>query len=167
MRCFIACFVDNDAVELAHRCPRINGVRWLAPENLHATLRFLGEIDELQVRQINKLILTLKGTSVATTVSGLDGFPRRRRARVVVARLAAAPLLETWARRLAETLGEPDRPFVPHVTLGRSRGGAPTPDAPSLTGFGIVLSAPALYESVLGSSGASYRRVSSVGDSAE
>ncbi len=167
MRCFIACFVDNDAVELAHRCPRVNGVRWLPPENLHATLRFLGEIDELQVTEINKLILTLKGTPVATTVSCLDGFPQRGRARVVVARLAAAPLLETWAGKLAETLGEPDKPFVPHVTLGRSRRGASIPDAPSLTGFGIMLSAPALYESVLGSSGASYRRVGSVGGSTE
>ena len=167
MRCFIACFVDNDALELAHRCPRVNGVRWLVPENLHVTLRFLGEIDGLRVTQINKLILTLKGTPVATTVSCLDGFPQRRRARVVVARLVAAPLLETWTRKLAETLGEPDKPFVPHVTLGRSRRGASIPDAPSLTGYGIMLSAPALYESVLGSAGANYRRVSSVGDSTE
>ncbi len=164
MRCFIACFLDDNAIELARRCPHIKGVRWLPPQNLHATLRFLGEMDEVRVTQIMRLIATLNGTPVRTTVSRLDGFPRRRRARVVVAQLEAATLLETWASRLVESLGEPDKPFAPHVTLGRSRGGATIPDAPSLAGFGIRLSAPALYESVLSSSGASYRKVTGVGD---
>ena len=160
MRCFVACFVDEDAAGLVCRCPRVNGVRWLPPENLHATLRFLGEIDELQVARVIRLITALKGTPVTTRVSCLDGFPQRRRARAVVARLAATPELETWAQKLSQTLGEPDKPFVPHVTVGRSRGRASIPEAPSLVGFPIILSAPALYVSLRGSSGASYRRIS-------
>ena len=159
MRCFIACFVEGNAVEFASRCPHIDGVRWLPPENLHATLRFLGEIDEAQVGRVNRLIGTLEATTISTTVSSLDGFPRKRRAHVVVARLAAVPLLKTWADKLAETLGAPDKPFVAHVTLGRSRKATSVPNAPALMEFPVKLSAPALYESVLSSSGASYRKV--------
>ena len=79
--------------------------------------------------------------------------------RVVVARLGAETGLDTWAHRLAETLGEPDKPFVAHVTLGRSRGGTSIPQASSPAGFEIMLSTPALYESVPDASGVTYRRI--------
>lgn len=152
MRCFIACFVEDGTVELMRLGGQITGVRPVAAENLHATLRFLGEIDEAQVPRINQLVTHLQGTRIITPVCRLDGFPERRRARVVVARLGDETPLHSWANELAETLGEPDRPFVAHVTLGRSRKGTSIPHRADLAGFEITLSAPAFYESVGGSS---------------
>ena len=102
-------------------------VRWMAEEQLHLTLKFLGQVRradlgafaELAERQAQQLIRT------SYPVTALTAFPGPRRARVVVVRLLDADQrLERLARSLdqaAAALGvtAESRAFRPHVTLGR------------------------------------------------
>lgn len=102
-------------------------LRWVAPEQLHVTLRFLGEIPLAQVARA-----TVAAREAAAAVepfeirlAGLGVFPGPRRPQVVWAGTReGAEALEGLASALAAALrrhGFPDdpRPFRPHVTLAR------------------------------------------------
>jgi RNA 2',3'-cyclic 3'-phosphodiesterase len=105
-------------------------VRWVSIESIHLTLKFLGEIDAALVPE---LAATLRSTTgpVRTfnlSISGLGGFPNLRSPRVIWCGLGGD--LETLAalqRQVEEACGplgfQPeDRPFHPHLTLGRVQG---------------------------------------------
>jgi len=105
------------------------GVAWVAPENLHLTLKFLGSVDETGLAALTSA-LTSAVTGLAAfdaEVRGLGAFPTPTRPRVVWAGIAAgAPALVDVAGRVEAALAAlgfpPDeRPFSPHVTLGRVR----------------------------------------------
>lgn len=104
-------------------------VRWVGPENIHLTLKFLGQVDE---ERVPGLISALQESSTQIapfnmTVGGLGCFPNARRPNVIWAGLAGdvSSAIEL-ARRLEESfnrLGFPreTRPLSPHLTLGRVR----------------------------------------------
>lgn len=103
-------------------------VRWVAPENLHLTLKFLGEISPASVELLCQALQTECGQHAPfeITVSGLGGFPNLHRPRSLWFGLEA-PLklhhlqykLETATARLG--YATEDKPFSPHLTLGRVR----------------------------------------------
>jgi 2'-5' RNA ligase len=111
-------------VELA-RCGA--DARWSRPDNLHLTLKFLGNV---AAEHIDRLAAALR-SSVASTpaqaipVRGLGVFPDARRPRVVWAGIDA-PFLTALAASIdaaCQALGfaAEARPFHPHVTLARLR----------------------------------------------
>ena len=84
--------------------------------------------------------------------TAVDGFPNRRRARVVVVRIDSDGVLEELARRLPGSPGDADR-FRAHVTLGRARRqpirlpGPAAFDCPfRLAGVGLYRSVEGRYE---------------------
>jgi RNA 2',3'-cyclic 3'-phosphodiesterase len=102
-------------------------VRWVAPDNIHLTLKFLGEV---QADRIPALIGALETASqglppMTLTVRGLGCFPNSRRPSVIWAGLEGdVPALLEFERRVQEAfsgLGFPREPraFSPHLTLGR------------------------------------------------
>ena len=103
------------------------GVAWVAPENLHITLKFLGGVEEAR---LGKVVAALEpaatGSAFDVAVRGLGAFPTPTRPRVIWAGTAPAgafvALGQTVDRAMA-ALGFPPetRPFSPHVTLGRVR----------------------------------------------
>ena len=104
-----------------------SGVAWVAAENLHITLKFLGGVDDARVAEICG---ALHGASAIPAfdvgVQGLGAFPTLARPRVVWAGTAAAPAFVRLAEgidRALVALGVPAeaRGFSPHVTLGRVR----------------------------------------------
>ena len=102
-------------------------VRWTPAENLHLTLKFLGDVDEARVGSMRAALRdVLSGISgFCARVKGLGVFPDARRPRVLWAGLAAADLARTAGsvERALEPLGverEKAR-FRPHVTIGRWR----------------------------------------------
>ena len=142
------------------------GVRWVPEENLHLTLKFLGDVEP---DRIPKLIAasTAKLERVGgfeVMLGGLGVFPNARRARVVwLGVQAGGPELARLARKLdaaAARIGveRERRPFRTHLTLGRLRQPAPLalsavpcPDAKPFFVEEVVL-----YESRLSPTGARY-----------
>jgi 2'-5' RNA ligase len=104
-------------------------VAWVKRENLHYTLRFLGEVDEAQATAATAAAREAAAAHAAFD-AGLDApgaFPHATKARVLWLgmREGAAPL-RTLARSLEEALlgrgfGAADQPFAPHLTIGRLR----------------------------------------------
>ncbi len=106
------------------------GVKWVEEENLHVTLLFLGEVDERAIAQVCQAVSTACAphSSFPLALKTISGFPNPRRPRVIyagidpgAAELVALhdalepPLLELGCYR------REDRPYTPHVTLGRVR----------------------------------------------
>ena len=114
-------------------------VRWVPPENIHLTLQFLGAVPEERVAGVEAALRDAAAGARPFSLSlhGAGGFPNARRPRIIWAGLEGdvAPLAELvrdLGARLAK-LGFPpeDRPFAPHLTLGRARDGH---GAPGLAG---------------------------------
>lgn len=108
-------------------------VRWVVPEGLHITVKFLGHVDPDRAAGVrDRLDRAVTGAKpFPLLLSGFGAFPSPRRPRVVWVGCAAAPPLELLQDRIEremEALGFPveGRVFHPHVTLGRVRRGAST-----------------------------------------
>lgn len=103
-------------------------VRWVSPKNLHITLQFLGDVSDRDLAEVCRLVLKAvsKNESFRITVSGLGAFPNTRRPKVIwvgvdEGRDALLRLYSAIAAPLeAAGLYRPeDRPYTPHLTLGR------------------------------------------------
>jgi 2'-5' RNA ligase len=149
-------------------------IRWVPPANVHLTLQFLGAVPEERVAAIEAALgdAAREARPLSLAVRGVGGFPNARRPRVVWAGLEGdlAPLgafVAGLGARLAK-LGYPpeDRPFSPHLTLGRARDRR---GAPGLAGAlaGVAQEAPApwragevvLFESHLSPRGPQYEAI--------
>lgn len=107
-------------------------VRWVRPEGIHLTFRFLGAVQAERVAEIGRA-LEGAGRAVAPfrlEARGIGTFPERGNPRVlwvgVAGDVAAAERLEREIGRSLEAIGFPaeEREFRPHLTLGRVRGQA-------------------------------------------
>lgn len=104
-------------------------VRWVNPEGIHLTLKFLGDTPVAKLESIRAALAAVAARSAPCTftVGGLGCFPNARRPRVlwvgvqpVGGELAA---LQRAVEAAMKPLGFPpeDREFTPHLTLGRVR----------------------------------------------
>jgi len=134
MRLFLAVFPPAEVQRAAYglfealRRPG-DGLSWVKPENLHYTLRFLGEVGEDGARRAAEAATeaAAKSREFAAALGALGAFPNPRRARVVwIGMSEGGEALVALAQDLDRTLakrgfGAPDKPFSPHLTLGRVR----------------------------------------------
>ena len=102
----------------------LHGARWVARENFHVTLRFIGQVDEVLAAELDHALSRLKAKPIALQVNTLGSFGDSRNARSVWAGLEPSePLrrLNAKIERVFQSLGlAPDkRKFTPHITLGR------------------------------------------------
>ncbi len=109
--------------------PGAGGIGWVAPENLHVTLKFLGEVPRERIAGVQEALDRVARGSppLELRIAGLGAFPDRRRPRVVWAGIAGGwealgRLAARVDRELAGLGFAPEaRPHVGHVTLGRVR----------------------------------------------
>ncbi len=132
MRLFIATplseTVEQKLAEIISRLKNIGGpVKWVAPDNIHLTIKFLGETDEGLKGQLIDIIdeVALQTKAANFTISRLGGFPNLNRPRVIWAGLEGdKSQLENLASEVdnrVHRLGwdKETRGFKAHLTLGR------------------------------------------------
>ncbi len=103
-----------------------NLVRWTPTANIHLTLKFLGDVSPSTVELLIRM-LTAEASqhpSFDIHIAGLGTFPSLRRPRVIWIGVRAPAALEALQRNLEAAtarMGFPieERPFSPHLTLGR------------------------------------------------
>lgn len=101
-----------------------SGVRWVRESQLHVTLAFFGEMDDLRVEDVGRRIrdAVSRHASFTALVAGAGVFPDWRRARVVWLGLGEGPLtmLGEDIHKACEDAGFPqDHAFRAHLTIGR------------------------------------------------
>ena len=102
-------------------------VRWMPAGNLHLTLRFLGEIDDVQQRRLTQSLAQIVARHAPLTlfVDGMGCFPNARRPSVIwcglQGDLAALSRLQAEVESAAQSAGllAETKPFTPHLTIGR------------------------------------------------
>ena len=132
-RTFIALEIEENIKELLVSIQqkigsKTSGIKWVKPENMHLTLKFLGSTREDKIEDISDII---KNTAKALTcfnvaVSGLGAFPNSNNPKVIWAGLKADDVLYNFQKAIdisLEPLGfaREKRPFSPHLTIGRVR----------------------------------------------
>jgi 2'-5' RNA ligase len=191
MRLFIALDIPDSIREQIVRF--MDGVRnfapdarWVRPESLHVTLKFIGEKPSDEMERIKQALQLIKAAAFSVTFSGFGFFPTPKAARVFWIGIQSGPELAALAKTIDETtsaLGIPreDHAFSPHLTLARGggRSGAPgwrkgdganrnfqvlqqklaalpSPEFGTMTAQEFFL-----YQSHLGSGGAKYEKLAS------
>lgn len=152
---------------------QLEGVRWQKQQQLHITLKFLGNtsVNELQslvdaLSQIHQPAFTMK-------IRGIGCFPERGRPKIIWVGISNPRQLIRLHQRIEETctnLGfeAEDRPFKPHITLGRVTEWS-RQDVLSFINQHRQFSIPGvaakefvLYESKLRPGGAEYEKIESI-----
>ncbi len=103
------------------------GARWVAPENLHLTLRFIGEVEGHQAGDLDAALAQVKATRFPVTLVGVDRFGAGRTLRALWVGVEPNPELDRLYRKVEQAvqaagLAPNGRKFKPHVTLARFKG---------------------------------------------
>lgn len=101
-------------------------VRWVPAQNIHLTLKFLGEVDTASIPTLSKLLAaeTARHASFPLIIENTGAFPNLRRPRIIWAGVRESTPLARLQKSVdvsTRALGYPseDRPFSAHLTLGR------------------------------------------------
>ena len=137
MRLFVALDIDedirgqiirflDDVRELAPEA------RWVRPESLHVTLKFIGEKSEAEAEKITLVLQSIDSAAVEMNFHGYGFFPEARAPRVFWVGIEADLKLTSLAEAIDEGLSPLNVPkeehaFSPHLTLARGRGGSGSP----------------------------------------
>lgn len=105
-------------------------VRWVTPESLHITLKFIGEKPDPVVAQVQERLASISADTISLSFRGCGFFPTAKSARVFWIGIDADPGLAKLARQIDEALAElgiakEARAFSPHLTLARAGSGTP------------------------------------------
>ena len=134
-RTFIALEIKENIKELLaevqHKIgSEIGGIKWVKPNNLHLTLKFIGPTREDKIEDISDILEDTAGgfTRFNVSVSGFGAFPSSHNPKVIWAGLKADDVLYKLQKDIdisLESFGfaREKRPFSPHLTIGRVRDG--------------------------------------------
>jgi 2'-5' RNA ligase len=148
--------------------PHWEGVKWENYEKLHLTLKFMGDVEESKIEEIESVLAesVRMYSPFRTAISGFGGFPNLRNPHVLFIGLSENQellKLQCEIEERLEGLGfkKESRAFVSHVTIGRIRGRAQSKGSfpvPKNTPFSIT--EIALMKSMLHPGGSKYTPIS-------
>ncbi|WP_375428189.1 RNA 2',3'-cyclic phosphodiesterase [uncultured Sphingomonas sp.] len=154
----------------------VDDARWQDEDQLHLTLRFIGEVERVQAEDIAAALEVLRAPAPTVQLAGVGAFGGRGRSGQLWAGLDPRGSLAALHRKVDQTcvragLPPEHRAFVPHMTVARLPRrlplGAPEVTAwlrrhAALTSDPFTLDRLILYRSHLGPTGASYEAVLAV-----
>ena len=132
MRLFVAIDLDDEVREavtelMADLKRAAPDLRWVRPEAMHLTLKFIGHADEGRLEPIKQALAQVKaGTPAELQYRGVGFLPNEKRPRVLFLAISANPVLEELAQKIEESLSmlgieRETRAFRAHLTLARFR----------------------------------------------
>jgi 2'-5' RNA ligase len=131
IRLFVAIELPEDVRQrIAAMRGGVPGARWLHPENMHVTVRFIGGVDEGTCHDIDAALSQIRAPAFDIMLEGVGFFGAARTARVLFVPVAPSRPLAFLHDKIESALVrmglEPeDRKFQPHVTLARLRSAPP------------------------------------------
>lgn len=137
MRLFVALALpDGIVARLNLMCSGIPGARWTPPENMHITVRFIGEVDEPAAEEINYNLSRIEAPAFDLELQGVDTFGQGQKAHALWVGVSLTQGLAHLRQKVESAVvrtGQPPegRKFTPHVTLARLQ----KPDAARLQSF--------------------------------
>jgi len=147
----------------------VPGARWQSDDQLHLTLRFIGEVDRPQADDIAASLGTIDRPRPTIALRGAGSFGHKGRVHSVWAGVAPDEALHQLHDRVSRALvlagvAVEQRAFKPHITLARmSKGCGPVEPflgrIAGLSSLGATIDAFILFESRLGHEGAAYDAV--------
>ena len=169
MRLFVALSLPEDVQQrLSGLANGLPGARWVKPENLHLTLRFLGEVDNMAAADVDDALAKIRSPGFDLSLNGIGHFGEGRKLRALWVGVDASDQLMRLQEKIEQALiraGLPPEPrkFKPHITLARfkSNPGARLQDY--LADHNLVRAGPIaitsfeLYSSFTSAEGAIYR----------
>lgn len=168
-RLFVAIDLPDEVREQLASLERgIPGARWIPPENLHLTLRFIGEVANDVMEDVAHALSNVEEPAFELSLAGVGHFEKRARPTTLWADVEPNPALNRLQGRIESALQrvglEPEgRRFRPHITLARLGGSDGGRVSAFLAAHGLYRSAPfpveafALYSSFLRPEGSLYR----------
>jgi len=154
--------------------PKSRTARWIRPENLHITLKFIGHVDNEKLSPIQSALSSIHAEQpVELHFRGMGFFPNEHRPRAFWCGIAASPNLAELAADIDRALAPlgieaETRSFTPHLTLARFKSDEGIREVVHAathmksTDFGAATETNFhLYESLLKSTGAQYNRLAS------
>ncbi len=166
-RLFVAIKPPPDVIDmLIDTMEGIDNVRWQGEDQLHLTLRFIGEVDTPQANDLADALGNIRAQSFDLSIRGVGHFERKGRPHTLWAGVEQSPALIRLQQSVegacrSAGLAPETRLFAPHVTLARLSGRAGD-IAPFLARHGALRSEPfrverfILFESTLSAKGAHY-----------
>ena len=144
------------------------GWAWQEEEQLHLTLRYIGEVDRPVAEDIATALGSLSAPAVNVALAGVGWFDQGVRGALFARVAPREPLAMLHAKldRLLMRIGLPaeGRAFLPHITLARRRPGAVDPSGwierrAALASPGSAIDHVTLFESELGRAGPTYSAI--------
>ena len=168
LRLFVALELPDDLrARLAQMQYGLADAKWVAPENLHLTLRFIGNVSDDEYEPIALALQKVEAHAFSLSLRGLNHFGNNKPRAVWVdvidcpALIHLADKVEVALQRMG--LSPEQRKFTPHITLARFKKSSPAKIGDYLSAQGDFTHPPitidhfTLYSSVLGHSGPTYR----------
>ena len=79
LRLFVGLSPPEDiCAQAQHLCSGLPHARWVAPENMHVTLRFIGEVDEGTAEDLHIALSAITAPSFSMSLNGVGTFENRR-----------------------------------------------------------------------------------------
>ena len=129
-RLFVAIRPPQSVIqELMRLTGGISGARWQTGDQLHLTLRFIGEVGPHQADDIHAILDSVRQPAFEARLAGLGSFERRGQPEVVWAGVTPHEPLNALHKKVDQALVrvglEPERrAYSPHVTLARLKRGS-------------------------------------------
>jgi len=125
-RCFVALDLSREAIneikriqELIKKQNLFTG-RFTEPENLHLTIKFLGEIEEEKIEKVKEKLKTLRFPSFEAEIGEVGVFSKNF-IKIIWVHLIGAEKLQQEIDKILKDIFEEEQRFMSHITIARVR----------------------------------------------